>query len=435
MHLTEEQIFTLAPDEASKKAGRDLSNPSKWVSEGINELALWGECQGSGSKPYQTQVDLSNIAFKCSCPSRKFPCKHGLGLMLFYARNKSSFTDSAAPPWVEEWISKRADKEEKKIEKAEKPLDDTAKVKRVQAREQKVTDGIEELLLWIRDIIRNGILGIPEKGPAYWDNMARRMVDAQSGGLAAMVRNLGATAFWNDGWQSTFLDQLLQLYLVANGYQNIGRLNPLLQQDVRTAIGFPTNLEELKQQQGITDTWLVLARDVVEEDKLTVERNWLYGTQSNQYALVLQFYVRGQAGTLALTAGLAFKAELVFLPSAAPLRAVIKSEINISQQPVTSANALSGWQQVAELETGLNSALPFRYERPFIVHNLVPLQQNKQWWLMDEQQNITPIKSGFKSLYKLLAVSGGEPLTMAVLGRENEFEPIGVWRRQNYQAI
>ncbi|HPH90283.1 MAG TPA: hypothetical protein PLZ68_05665, partial [Ferruginibacter sp.] len=76
LNLTEDQILTLAPDEASKKSGKDLSSPAKWVSKGVNEFALWGEAQGSGSKPYQTQVDLTNIAFKCSCPSRKFPCKH-----------------------------------------------------------------------------------------------------------------------------------------------------------------------------------------------------------------------------------------------------------------------------------------------------------------------------------------------------------------------
>ncbi|MGB8191873.1 MAG: SWIM zinc finger family protein, partial [Chitinophagaceae bacterium] len=81
MNLSEEQILALAPDESSKKSGKELSNASKWVSKGANETALWGECKGSGSKPYQTQVDLANIAFKCSCPSRKFPCKHGLGLL------------------------------------------------------------------------------------------------------------------------------------------------------------------------------------------------------------------------------------------------------------------------------------------------------------------------------------------------------------------
>ncbi len=31
---------------------------TRWVSLGENEQAIWGECQGSGKLPYQTQIDL-----------------------------------------------------------------------------------------------------------------------------------------------------------------------------------------------------------------------------------------------------------------------------------------------------------------------------------------------------------------------------------------
>ena len=76
--LTSAQVLTLSPDEASSKAAKGLLSPAKWPTLGATDEAVWGECQGSGSKPYQTQVDVSGggTRFKCSCPSRKFPCKH-----------------------------------------------------------------------------------------------------------------------------------------------------------------------------------------------------------------------------------------------------------------------------------------------------------------------------------------------------------------------
>ena len=435
MQLSEEQILALAPDEASKKAGRELSNPSKWVSKGFNDKALWGECQGSGSKPYQTQVDLNSIAFKCSCPSRKFPCKHGLGLLLLRARQPDLFKTAASPQWVEDWISKRTDREEKKVEKVEKPVDENAQAKRAQAREQKINDGIHELLLWIKDIVRNGILNIPEKGNAYWDGMARRMVDSQAPGLANRIKALGATAFWSEGWQSNFMDQLLQLYLVARGYQNLNDVDPLLQQDLKTAIGFNINQEELKATPGIKDNWLVLGKETHAEDKLTVERNWLYGTESNKYALIIQFYVGGQSGQLALTPGMRFQAELVFVPSVSPLRAIVKTQFSEALPATVSYRPFAGWQQVAEYETQVNSGLPFRDELPYIIQNLTPVKYNKQWWLLDEKQQLAPLKPGFKQLWNLLALSGGEAMCMAVIGKENEFEPIGVWHHETYKAI
>src|SRR4051794_6572598 len=82
---TSEQIMALAPDPGSAKAGKDLGNARKWKTLGRDDRAAWGECQGSGANPYQTQIDLSEPAFRCSCPSRKFPCKHGLGLFLILA--------------------------------------------------------------------------------------------------------------------------------------------------------------------------------------------------------------------------------------------------------------------------------------------------------------------------------------------------------------
>ena len=97
MTLTMEGVLALAPDEASAKAARGLTSPAKWPLLGADDAAVWGECQGSGSKPYQTQVDLSGPAFRCSCPSRKFPCKHNLALLMLRAQNASRFNSDEPP--------------------------------------------------------------------------------------------------------------------------------------------------------------------------------------------------------------------------------------------------------------------------------------------------------------------------------------------------
>lgn len=57
--LTADAVVALSPDDASTKAARGLVAPAKWPMLGASDAAVWGECQGSGSKPYQTQVDVS----------------------------------------------------------------------------------------------------------------------------------------------------------------------------------------------------------------------------------------------------------------------------------------------------------------------------------------------------------------------------------------
>lgn len=433
MQLTEEQILALAPDDSSRKSGKDLSNPAKWVSKGINEQALWGECQGSGSKPYQTQVDIVNLAFKCSCPSRKFPCKHGIGLLLLHARQAATFTHTASPSWVAEWLEKRTKREEKKTEAADKPVDEAAQAKRKVAREQGVEEGMTELLRWIKDIVRNGILNIPEKDASFFTNMAKRMVDAKAPGLSGMVKTLGNTDFYKEGWQSHFMDQLLRIYLVVSGFHNKATLPAPLAEDIRSWIGFTQSQEELKAQTGITDTWLVLARQTSEEESLLVERNWLYGTQSNQYALVLQFSVRGQGINFTFSPGMYVQAELVFYPSAQPLRAIIKQQLSSNTQ--AGYTPFNGWQQVAETAAGIYMQLPFDAERPFIIEKVKPVLHDGRWWLADNSQHLVQVKDDYKQLHTLLALGGGQPLDMAVLGKENVYEPLGVWDGQHYINI
>jgi hypothetical protein len=410
-----------------------LANPAKWVTKGVNTQAVWGECQGSGSKPYQTQIDLANIAFKCSCPSRKFPCKHGVALGLLYVRQPALFTDTEAPAWVTEWISKRTEKEEKKVEKKEKEVDEVAQAKRQQAREKKVADGIEEVLLWIKDIIRNGIISMPDKGYAFWEGMAKRMVDAQAPGLAGMVRGLGATNFYTEGWQTPFMDNLLNLYLVAQSYQRKESLDPLVLQEVRSWVGFSQNQDQLKEQPGMTDTWLVVGKQVTEEENLVIERMWLYGMKHRHYALVLQFLFRGQGATLLLSPGMYIEAELVYYPSTAPLRALVKQhKTAVPQQP----EALYGsWQDVAYTETEVCARFPVRSERAYAVEQIVPVLDGGRWWLKDSQHNLVAIKQGFEGIWKLLAMSGGSPLDMVVVGREGVFEPLGIWQNNLYKAI
>ena len=75
-----EQVRAVAPDPASARAGQGLGAPSQWSGSGASDDVLWGLC-----RTYRVAVDLAGPRFKCSCPSRKFPCKHALGLLFVWA--------------------------------------------------------------------------------------------------------------------------------------------------------------------------------------------------------------------------------------------------------------------------------------------------------------------------------------------------------------
>ena len=79
-------MLALAPDAPSQRAAQSLASDRSWPLTGASEPgAVWGECLGSAAAPYRTVVDPSGPAYQCSCPSRKFPCKHALALLLLWA--------------------------------------------------------------------------------------------------------------------------------------------------------------------------------------------------------------------------------------------------------------------------------------------------------------------------------------------------------------
>jgi len=57
-------------------------------------------------------------------------------LLLFYARKRADFSETAALYRVTAWLSIRAEKEDKITNPVEKPVNEAAKAKRQQARQQ-----------------------------------------------------------------------------------------------------------------------------------------------------------------------------------------------------------------------------------------------------------------------------------------------------------
>ena len=105
--LPEHQL-ALAPDAAAAAAARGMATPTRWSAVGADDIAVWGLCVGTGAEPYQTVVDRSELAYRCSCPSRKLPCKHALGLLLLWAHGH--VPEGARPPHAAQWLARRAER-------------------------------------------------------------------------------------------------------------------------------------------------------------------------------------------------------------------------------------------------------------------------------------------------------------------------------------
>ncbi len=413
MILTTEQVLALAPDSASAAAARKLAHPRDWHNLGRSDRALWGECQGSAR--YQVRVHLPDATVKCSCPSRKFPCKHALALMLIAAGQPELVAAADPPLWVDEWLAHRARTVEQREQKPKKatPPDPEAQAMRAGRRLERVREGIESLDLWMQDLVRNGLASIETAGSAPWEAQAARLVDAQAPGLASRLRGLSFIPRATPDWAGEMLADLGRLALLTHAFGRLDDLDPPLRADVRQLVGWTMKEEEVVAAgDRVDDDWLVLGQFVDEDDRFRVQRTWLKGIRSGRVAMILQFAAGMAPFGDTFAPATHFEATLAFWPSAFPLRALVHTRQTVA---VAWHDRLPGAESVAVCLRDVARALgrqPWLGRLLCVFRDVVPVIGPDERWSLVDRDHAAITLSG-TGTWSLLAISGGNPIDVA----------------------
>lgn len=423
--FTPAQVLALAPDPGAAKAARALGVPVKWMNTGQREHLVWGEHQGSGKDPYRIAVDVSEPAFTCSCPSRKFPCKHGLALLLVHAQDAQGFATASAPAWAAEWLTSRKTRSRQQAVKPETAAATPVSLAKSRAkpstaaRERKMADGLHELGLWLADLLRAGLLHAQAQPRAFWRTAAARMIDAQLPGLASGVNELGSVVHSGGGWQSRALQLVARMHLLAQAHAHLASLPDDAQADVRAALGLTTPQEQIMALPGMADTWHVLGQRVLEDafanserSALRTQRTWLWGEHNQRLALLLNFSIGARGFENPLLPATRFAGELVFYPSATPQRALVKTRAAFA--PTLALPAAES--MVAAIHRHATAIA----ENPWLTHTalqlraITPQQVPGGWMLRNADGQQLAIASAFANSWSLRALSGGRPLDVCV---------------------
>ncbi|MGW8949936.1 SWIM zinc finger family protein [Streptomyces sp. NPDC055709] len=438
---TAEQVLALAPDAASRKAGSKLGTAGPWSGAGSGGGgAVWGLCKGSGSKPYQTIVDTTGPAYKCSCPSRKFPCKHALGLLLLWAGDEESVRDGEVPDWADAWLAGRRKRAAGQEEggaaegRSAKSADPEAARRRAERRAGRITAGAQELEQRLADLLRGGLASAERSGYGLWEETAARMVDAQAPGLAGRVRELGAVPGSGPGWPVRLLEESALVHLLDRAWLGIDRLPEPLAATVRTRVGLTAPAEG----PAVRDDWLVLAQYDSADGRITSRRVWLYGRETHRTALLLSFGVAGRAPQLALPAGLMIDAEVVPYGGAGQLRADLGEQfgapVPIKAPPPggTTQDALAAYGAALRDDPWLDSW-------PVTLTDAIPVPGDDGWQLADADGRsalpVAPAALSRPGLWKLAALSGGSPVTVFGECGHRGFVPLAAWSDDSAETV
>ncbi len=426
MTWTAQQVAAVAPDAASLAAANKLHG--RWSGAGYYDTALWGLCKGSGAKPYQTIVDVAGPAYKCSCPSRKFPCKHALGLLLEWARGEVPPAPAPAD-FVTEWLGARA----QRAAKSEAAPAKTPSAATAEQRRARIAAGLEDLDIWLCDQVRTG-LAQADRSFAAFEAVAARMVDAQASGVASALRLLPRNVVTREDWPALLLAEYARLHILTAAHHRIDALDPRLAATVRTHIGYSTAAEAVRGEPAVRDRWMVLGQRITEEERLFTRRVWLRGRSTGRWALILDhsFGDPSFPGDMPVP-GTQIDAELHFYPAAAPLRAVWGTRHGVLEPfttlPTPRAESMGGTSEnlshpltPTAAPGGIGAALddharalgadPWLRSWPMLLVDVVPTVSDSAWHVISLDGTALPVARLDAQPWKLLGISGGHPVTL-----------------------
>ncbi|MFJ8883140.1 SWIM zinc finger family protein [Streptomyces sp. NPDC102402] len=418
---TVERVLEPAPDVASRSAGRAFGSERAWTEAGRGGPDVaWGICPGDGGAPYRTAVDARGPAYLCGCSAGESPCGHALGLLVLLSAD--ALAPAEPPPWAARWL---ADRRGRTV-----PGDSagrTAAARRADRRTERVTGGAQELEQRLADLLRGGLAAADRPEHGLWEETAARMVDAQAPGLAHRVRELGSVVASGPGWPVRLLEECALLHLLDSAWLGLDRLPGPLAATVRTRVG----LTATSGGQAVRDRWTVLARYDTPDGRIVTRRIWLHGAESGRTALLLSYGAPGRALTLDLPVGTVIDAEVTPYPGGGGLRAELGARFG---EPV-AATAPPPGGTTADAVAAYGHALrddPWLDSWPVTLRDVIPAPSGDGWQLVGAADGsalpVAPTALSRPGLWKLVALSGGSPLTVFGECGHLGFDPLAAWR-------
>ncbi len=424
MIWTETQILQLAPDAPTAKRGQALAFMGKWMALRTDANSIWGECKGSGKNPYFVQMDLVNPSFKCSCPARKFPCKHSIALALLYVRGGEGFMIEEPPEAVKTWIESRAKRFEKKEEKVDEVLakefaekvkaTEERKEKTLDARIENIQDGLPELETWLLDTIREGIASIEKDAYQICEDIATRMSDAKMKGMATRIREIPLMVGASPNWIEKVTTRLGELYLFINAFRQYENLPENLQEELKQTAGINIKKEEIRTDEGVLDNWLILGKSEGQDEvnpKIYFRKIWLWGTKHKRPAMILEYNFGSASFPNSYILGTQFTGELAFYPGTFQLRALVKTQ----GQTGGLIEIFPGYDDFEKFLLAYANAVsenPWLRSFPCVLSNVRPMIENDELIIADKNAKMVKIESDREHVmgWKLIALSGGNSM-------------------------
>ena len=257
--INEQFIEAAAPNADAAKNGRGLAAKNKFTAlhRSADDTLLFGHCQGSGKEPYLCSADFSVAVapvYRCSCPSRQFPCKHCVGSAVRLRAGEEIHSRRRAGGAGGEARASRPRGSRRKRRRPSKPrtVNKAALAKKIKAQ----LAGIDLLEKMTLDLVRLGIGNMNAKAASEVEEQAKQLGNAYLPGAQAALHNYTRLFYNNEGEERTAAQREA---VYSEALDQLGRLHALVKQG-RTYLNRRLEDPELAPETESCDCGMARAR-------------------------------------------------------------------------------------------------------------------------------------------------------------------------------
>jgi len=271
--------------------------------------------------------------------------------------------------------------------------------------------GANEIVVWLADVINNGITTLYNQPEDFWESISKRMVDAQLSGISNRLKHIKNAIAQED--EEYIIDAISEIYLLAKSLQKIESLSEDMALSLLKAGGYNITKKHLVNAELIKDEWLVLGVVLGEEDKIRFRRTWIQGQRTKFMGQILDYAWGKQDFMQNWQAGRTFRGDIRVYPGAYKLRVYIEAHTH-TPQLFNSFAAYPDLDAFLKAYTMAIASNPVLYRFPVCLKEVSIQLKDQEAYIVDKALNSIPCFCSENVKWGLIAAGSG--LNIQVFG-------------------
>lgn len=310
------------------------------------------------------------------------------------------------------------------------------KEKRRKERLSLMQKGMEDLEVWLCDIIRDGTATTESQPYAFWQDCSARMVDTQLSAIGPKIRSLQLLHHAESDWPNQMLEELGALYLLARGFHRLETLPHKLQDQLLRIAGIRDQKKDLLLNPGLVDHWGVLGQfEGINIDNGRFRRTWFRGAKSRAHALILEYDYQNRGYETEWEVGHIYTGAMIYYPASYPQRTLFKDPKLEEDKRIRQMKGYENANSFLDDYANALASNPWLPDFPCCLEMVTPVFHKGTLSLIDQLQHQVPVHVKEAAAWQLQALSGGHPITVFGEWTGAVFLPLSVMANNRFVSL